>query len=165
MLPERDPSKPAEEQGLFQKFEVRRTDGSSEPGGKHHVCDYFVLDMNHDPLAKPALQAYAAACEATHPQLAADLRTRFGQAEPAALAMDDELLFILGRPNFMCGTVAEIMRASGVEIEQKSEHEQAHVILLMLNCYLSHGKDWKDAMETKMEEFMSQARANQIIKG
>ena len=87
-LPLRDPSKPDTEQGLFQKFVVTRTDGSSSPGGKHEGCEYFVLDIDHDPLHKPALEAYANACESTHPQLAADLRTRYrlrvpiGKPEP-----------------------------------------------------------------------------------
>ena len=76
-LPPRDPSKPDTEQGLFQKFIVTRTDGSSGPGGKHEGCEYFVLDIDHDPLHKPALQAYADACESTHPQLAADMRVRY----------------------------------------------------------------------------------------
>lgn len=87
-LPPRDPSKPDTEQGLFQKFVVTRTDGSSGPGGKHEGCEYFVLDIDHDPLHKPALEAYAYACESTHPQLAADLRMRYrlrvpiGKPEP-----------------------------------------------------------------------------------
>lgn len=62
------------EQGLFRKFDVRRVDGSDAPGGKHHGCRYFVLDVDHDPHAVPALVAYADACEATHPQLAQDIR-------------------------------------------------------------------------------------------
>lgn len=77
-LPERDTSKSAEEQGLFEKFVVIRRDGSDALGGKHHGCEYFVLDLNHDPHAKAALQAYADACEQTHPQLAADIRSRYG---------------------------------------------------------------------------------------
>lgn len=87
-LPLRDHSKPDTEQGLFQKFIVTRTDGSSGPGGKHEGCEYFVLDIDHDPLHKPALEAYANACESTHPQLADDLRTRYrlrvpiGKPEP-----------------------------------------------------------------------------------
>lgn len=88
-LPERDASVSAEQQGLFHKFDVRRVDGSDQPGGKHHGCRYFVLDVDHDPCARAALTAYAAACEATHPALAADLRTKWGampttQAAPVA---------------------------------------------------------------------------------
>lgn len=60
--------------GIYRKFDIRRTDGSSEPGRKHERCSYFVLDLEHDPFAKPALEAYAAACEATFPELARDLR-------------------------------------------------------------------------------------------
>lgn len=76
-LPPRAIGVPDTGQGLFQKFEVRRTDGSSEPGGKHEGCEYFVLDTDHDPHAAAALRAYAAACEGSHPLLARDLRERY----------------------------------------------------------------------------------------
>ena len=46
--------------GLYEKFQVCRIDGSHLPGGKHENCDYFVLDLSHDPHAIPALKAYAA---------------------------------------------------------------------------------------------------------
>ncbi len=61
--------------GLYQKFDVRRTDGSDAPDGKHEGCAYFVLDLTHDPYAAPALRAYADACQQKHPRLASDLRT------------------------------------------------------------------------------------------
>lgn len=60
--------------GIYNKFDVRRTDGSSEHGGKHHDCEYFVLDITHDPFAIPALSAYADSCEHDYPHLAHDLR-------------------------------------------------------------------------------------------
>jgi hypothetical protein len=59
--------------GLFEKFIVRRTDGTSEVGKKHDGCEYFVLDMTHDPYAKAAAQAYVEACRADYPLLAADM--------------------------------------------------------------------------------------------
>jgi len=59
--------------GLYNKFIVRRTDGSDAPGEKHDGCTYFVLDLEHDKHALPALRAYARSCESTHPQLARDL--------------------------------------------------------------------------------------------
>jgi hypothetical protein len=62
--------------GIFDKFVVGRVDGSSEPGGKHADCDYFVLDVTHDPFAIPALRAYANACESEYPLLASDLRVK-----------------------------------------------------------------------------------------
>lgn len=57
------------------KFSVKRTDGSSGPGGKHEECFCFVLDLHHDKFAGPALEAYAGACESEYPPLAADIRS------------------------------------------------------------------------------------------
>lgn len=59
--------------GLYRKYDVKRTDGSSEAGRKHADCAYFVLDLEHDEFAIPALEAYSKACRATHPDLAADI--------------------------------------------------------------------------------------------
>lgn len=64
--------------GLYAKFNVMRTDGSSNPGGRHDGCQYFVLDLDHDPHARTALAAYAVAAQAAgYEQLAADLRTKY----------------------------------------------------------------------------------------
>jgi hypothetical protein len=60
--------------GLYNKYRIERTDGRSAPGEKHSDCEYFVLDITHDPFALPALDAYAIACEADFPDLAQDLR-------------------------------------------------------------------------------------------
>jgi hypothetical protein len=59
--------------GLYEKFKVTRTDGSSESGGKHEYCRYFVLDLDHDPHAAAALDAYAWSCHEQYPSLAFDL--------------------------------------------------------------------------------------------
>jgi hypothetical protein len=59
--------------GLFHKFSVTRTDGSSEPGGKHEGCNYFVLDIDHDEFAAAALKTYAQKCRKKYPLLAEDL--------------------------------------------------------------------------------------------
>lgn len=66
--------------GLYQKYHVDRLDGNDSPGDKHHGCDYFVLDLHHDPFAWSAVLAYAAACERTHPVLASDLRKSAARA-------------------------------------------------------------------------------------
>jgi hypothetical protein len=60
--------------GIYRKFKVERTDGSSEPGGKHQHCQHFVIDLNHDPFAAAALEAYAKACAEDYPTLAADIQ-------------------------------------------------------------------------------------------
>ncbi len=69
--------------GLYRKFTVTRTDGASEPGQKHDGCDYFVLDLTHDPFAPEAIRAYAAACRLVYPLLAADLDVKVAKAFPA----------------------------------------------------------------------------------
>lgn len=63
-----------EKRGLYRKYKVERVDGSSKPEGKHEDCQYFVLDMEHDPHARVALRAYADSCKKDFPGLAKDLR-------------------------------------------------------------------------------------------
>ena len=46
---------PDREKGLYEKYFVERM---ADPEGKHDACDYFVLDLVHDPIARPALVAY-----------------------------------------------------------------------------------------------------------
>ena len=73
--------------GLYEKFKVERTDGSSVEGGKHAGCEYFVLDLTHDPLAIPALETYAYHAEkAGYALLAADLRAKVVLCSGAAPA-------------------------------------------------------------------------------
>ena len=59
--------------GLYDKFIVHRKDSGDAFGGKHENCDYFVLDLSHDPHAIPALKAYADSCRSEYPLLAGDL--------------------------------------------------------------------------------------------
>ena len=59
--------------GLYKKFHITREDGADKPGGKHHGCEYFVLDLTHDPHAKAAVLAYAESCKNEYPQLAKDI--------------------------------------------------------------------------------------------
>lgn len=59
--------------GLYNKFRVERVDGKSARGEKHDGCEYFVLDITHDPFAIDALRSYANACRSSYPLLAEDL--------------------------------------------------------------------------------------------
>jgi len=63
-------------QGLLSRFAITRTDGSSAPGGKHEHCEYFVLDLHHDPYAYEALRRYAQVCRREYPKLSDDLVTK-----------------------------------------------------------------------------------------
>lgn len=65
--------------GIHNKFNVTRNDGTDAPGQKHDGCEYFVLDLTHDPYALDALEAYAKACRYTHPELAKDLKAALPQ--------------------------------------------------------------------------------------
>lgn len=65
-----------ENTGYYEKFEVRRKDGRDQPGGDREGAEYFTLDLTHDPYARAALEAYAAAAGEELPELVADLRER-----------------------------------------------------------------------------------------
>lgn len=73
------------EQGNPGKFQVSRTDGRDAPGEKHEGCQYFVLDLTHDPHARNAALAYAAsAAEDGYGLLARELRGLVSLCTPAA---------------------------------------------------------------------------------
>lgn len=61
------------ETGLHNKYKVTRADGSSEAGGKHEHCSYFVLDLTHDNCSASALFAYAISCKDKNPGLSSQL--------------------------------------------------------------------------------------------
>lgn len=102
-FPERDLSKPAEQQGIFRKFEVRRVDGSDAPGGKHHGCRYFVLDLDHDQHAANAMAAYGLSCATTHPQLSAEILAKYPTQQPDSLAQvrEDELWALIDTNDYL----------------------------------------------------------------
>ncbi len=60
-------------EGLDDRYSVRRTDGRSGEGEKHHGCEYFVMDLTHDRYAMSAIEQYAIACKSEYPKLAEDL--------------------------------------------------------------------------------------------
>jgi len=68
------------ERGLYPRYTVKRND---DPDGKHDRCFFFVLDLDHDPFAFPALANYIEQCQKDYPVLAAELaleivvRTRY----------------------------------------------------------------------------------------
>lgn len=65
--------------------------------------------------------------------------------------LNDDLIFILGRPNFMCAHLAELLRKSGEDIKRKSEHEQAAVIHWFLGIYLEHGDKWESVAKSDIQ--------------
>lgn len=73
----------------------------------------------------------------------ATLTSKLAEAERDALGpLTDDLIAILGRPNFQCAGIAELLRIRGDDIKHKSESEQAAAIHFLLGFYLKHGPEW-----------------------
>lgn len=79
-----------------------------------------------------------------------------GDARPVLPALNNDLADILGRPNFRCADLAELLRADGQEIKRKSEHEQAAVIHFLLGHYLKHGSDWRETAGSALDAIAAQ---------
>jgi hypothetical protein len=71
-----------DDKGLFRKFEVRRTDGTDQPGGVHYGDTYFVLNLTHDFAAPIALKSYVDAVRHDRPQLARELAAVLANGPP-----------------------------------------------------------------------------------
>lgn len=57
LLMDFQPEEPTQQSsGLINKYLVRRLD---DPTGKHEDCRFFVLDPQHDPIARAVLAEYA----------------------------------------------------------------------------------------------------------
>lgn len=65
--------------------------------------------------------------------------------------LNDDLIAILGRPNFMCAHLAELLRKSGEDIKRKAEHEQAAIIHWFLGIYLEHGDKWEGVAKSDIQ--------------
>ncbi|HHR1139502.1 hypothetical protein ACPUGT_17100 [Klebsiella aerogenes] len=65
--------------------------------------------------------------------------------------LNDNLIAILGRPNFTCAHLAELLRKSGEDIKRKSEHEQAAIIHWFLGIYLEHGDKWEGIAKSDIQ--------------
>ncbi|MEZ2603135.1 hypothetical protein [Kluyvera intermedia] len=81
--------------------------------------------------------------------------------EHAIPPMDEHLLAILGRPNFLCAGLAECLRVDGYDIPRKSECEQATVIHWMLNLYLKHGANWSNEANNELARIKAAAADQQ----
>ncbi|MBL5919737.1 hypothetical protein I7V28_01125 [Lelliottia amnigena] len=75
--------------------------------------------------------------------------------------LDEHLMAILGRPNFLCAGLAECLRVGGNDIPRKSECEQATVIHWMLKLYLKHGANWSNEANNELARIKAAAADQQ----
>ncbi|WP_186155035.1 hypothetical protein [Burkholderia gladioli] len=71
-----------------RRYEARVADGSDTPPTAIRKTEFFVLDLTGDPHAPAAMAAYARACAATRPNLAADMLERFDAGDTAEAAAE-----------------------------------------------------------------------------
>lgn len=88
------------DKGVYKKFDVKRTDGSSDKGQKHHDCQYFVLDLQHDRFSRNALYAYAKACKKEFPELSKDIFVSLAWESPVSCGCKEAMCphFRIGPP-------------------------------------------------------------------
>ena len=113
------------ERGLYPKFNVSRIDGRDAAGGDREGAQYFVLDLTHDPFARKAAKAYAKACKAKYPQLAADIRAQIDRVRPGDIIDVPETTLPDGRvvPAFRTDRFHATRRADGRPWVRISYHE------------------------------------------
>jgi hypothetical protein len=103
--------------------------------------------------------AFVDATDNKHMQKTKPLSAAQGVPEGMALPeLDDGLVEILGRPNFHCINLANLLRRSGRDIPRKSEYEQAHVLHFLLSAYLTVGPEsWREQIQHECNLMLSAA--------
>lgn len=86
-------------------------------------------------------------------------RPRHGGWDVSALPWNDDVAEILGKPNFWCGPLANLLRVAGQSIPSKAEAEQAAVIYWLLGLHFAHGSEWRDKAREFIDELSAQLRA------
>jgi hypothetical protein len=113
------------------------------------VAHLRIAKMNGNKSDDLFAQAIAAAWNAT-PSLAARVRQAEAKALPSVL--NDDLIFILGHPNFLCAPYATALRGLGQQIPPKAEQEQAAVIHWLLQHYLANPTNWRQAAAADLDK-------------
>jgi len=70
--------------------------------------------------------------------------------------LNADLIDILGRPNFACAQIADVLRADGKVIKERSEDEQAAVIHWMLNIYIRDPIKWREIVGDEFDRIRKQ---------
>ncbi len=125
-------------------------------GSPQDVAQRIEQHLAHDGRTNSATQLLYEAMKA--------LRAPAGDALTLP-ALNADLIDILGRPNFTCIRLAQLLRLSGVEIVKKAEAEQATVIHHLLGFYLKHGNQWAEKADEDLEQRRVAAIAARQDKG
>jgi len=64
--------------GLYPKYQVQKI---HDPENRHIDCEFFVLDLRHDPAARFAARGYATFISKENPELAKDIRNMVKEIE------------------------------------------------------------------------------------
>lgn len=74
---------------------------------------------------------------------------------------NEDLIAILGRPNFQCHRLANVLRtAKSWAIAEKAEAEQAAVIFWLLGIWFEHREKWKDAAAAEIDGYAAKVIAD-----
>ncbi len=80
------------------------------------------------------------------------------------IQLNTDQIYILGRPNFVCAELGQLLIKAGTYAgypseSGKSEYEQAVVIHWCLNLYEEHGDMWREFIEHEINQLQ------EIIEG
>lgn len=64
-------------------------------------------------------------------------------SENGEVELTEDAEWILGRPNFVCGSIAQRLRELNHNIKEKAEAEQAYVIFWFLQLLEKYGSNWR----------------------
>lgn len=145
-------------QGLVPEAPPRPPDGDGLPR--------YGLRWNgpSQPLSVPMNDGYWTPWHLAYQQVESALEREqiaLAHAHDPMPVLDDDLRYILGRPNFWCYHLANALRAMGQEIARKAEEEQAAVIHWLLKAYFEHGPGWREAVE----KILAAEREKELAKG
>lgn len=106
----------------------------------------------------------AAALDLTEPGIERALSIQLETTtEAAPLAypreLTNDLRDILAMMMWNTGPIAHVLRASGADIPNKGEIEQAHVLHWLTLLALEHGDRWRDEAEKRIDEIRAALKA------
>jgi len=84
---------------------------------------------------------------------------------PSLPALNDTLVYILGRVCFRCAGIAQILRSAGQVIPTRAEDEQAATIHFLLSMYLQHGPAWDNKANEALLAMAQRARTESERRG